>query len=130
MKKYKTIETKLAPNAIGPYSQGIITGDLLFVSGQIGLNPETGELISNRFEEQARQSIENLKNIILEGGVDLSHVVSVDVFLTDLKNFKLFNQIYQNFFTENKPARAVVEVSALPKNALIEIKCIACLKSS
>jgi len=128
VKKLKTIETNLAPTAIGPYSQGIIAGRLIFVSGQLGINPETGELISNEFEAQARQSLENLKNVVLEGGADLSQVASVDVFLTDLKYFQTLNKIYQTYFAEYQPARAVVEVSALPKCALIEIKCIACME--
>lgn len=125
MNQLKTIETDLAPAAIGPYSQGIIAGHLIFVSGQLGINPETGELISSEFKSQARQSLENLKHIILESGGQLSHIVSVDVFLTDLKYFQIFNDIYRTYFAEHLPARAVVEVSALPKGALIEIKCIA-----
>jgi 2-iminobutanoate/2-iminopropanoate deaminase len=128
VKKLKTIETNLAPAAIGPYSQGILAANFIFVSGQLGMHPETGELVSNEFEAQARQSLENLKNVILESGTDLSNVASVDVFLTDLKYFQTFNKIYQSYFANHKPARAVVEVSALPKGALIEIKCIACLE--
>ncbi len=128
VKKLKTIETDLAPDAIGPYSQGIIAGRLIFVSGQLGIHSETGELVSNEFEAQARQSLENLKNVVLEGGADLSQIASVDVFLTDLKYFQVLNGIYQEYFAEYQPARAVVEVSALPKDALIEIKCIACLE--
>ena len=128
MKKLKIIETNLAPDAIGPYSQGIIAERLIFVSGQLGIHPETGELVSSEFEAQARQSLENLKNVVLEGGADLSQIASVDVFLTNLKYFQVLNEIYQEYFAEHQPARAVVEVSALPKDALIEIKCIACLE--
>ena len=127
MKKFKSIETTLAPAAIGPYSQGIIAGHLIFVSGQLGIHPETGELISSEFEAQARQSLENIKHIVFEGGADLAHVASIDVFLTDIKYFQVFNEIYREYFTDQQPARAVVEVSALPKGALIEIKCIACV---
>ena len=93
------------------------------------MSPETGELVSSEFEAQASQSIENLKNIVQESGADLTQVVSVDVFLTDLKCFSTFNEIYQKYFENHRPARAVVEVNGLPKGALIEIKCVAvCLK--
>jgi len=125
MKKFKTIKTHLAPAAIGPYSQGVISEGFIFVSGQLGLHPQTGELVGDDFEAQARRSLENLKLIVQEAGSDLHRVVSVDVFLTDLKNFQVFNEIYQSYFTEHLPARAVIEISALPKGALIEIKCIA-----
>ena len=127
MKKFKAIETRLAPAAMGPYSQGMIAGHLIFVSGQIGIDPETGELISSEFEAQARQALENLKHIVLAGGADLSHVASVDVFITNIDYFQIFNGIYQQVFSAHQPARAVVEVSALPKGALVEIKCVACL---
>jgi len=125
MKTLRSIKTNLAPAAIGPYSQGIITRDFIFVSGQLGIHPETGELISDAFEAQAHQSLENLKHIVREGGSGLHRVVSVDVFLTDMNYFQAFNEIYRTYFTKHQPARAVIEVSALPKGALIEIKCIA-----
>jgi len=121
----KTIQTHLAPAAIGPYSQGIASGDWLFVSGQLGMDPESGELISPDLSAQARQALENLRQIVLAGGGDLKKVVAVDVFLTDIRNFAEFNEIYQEYFSEHRPARAVVAVSALPKGACIEIKCIA-----
>jgi 2-iminobutanoate/2-iminopropanoate deaminase len=124
----KIVKTDRAPAAIGPYSQGISTGPWLFVSGQLGIQPETGELVDYGFSAQARQALENLKQIILAGGSDLKNVVAVDVFLTDMGYFEEFNGIYTEFFSEHRPARAVVEVSALPRNASVEIKCIARLE--
>ena len=121
----KVIQTDQAPAAIGPYSQGIAVAPWLFVSGQLGIKPETGELVSSDFAPQARQSLENLRQIVLAAGCDLSNVTAVDVFITDMGNFAEFNQIYTEYFSEHRPARAVVEVCALPKGASIEIKCIA-----
>ena len=122
----KSIQTDKAPAAIGPYSQAIDTGSLLFVSGQLGMNPQSGELVSSEFVPQANQALENLKQIVLAGGSDLTRVVAVDVFVTDMAKFAEFNEIYQNFFSDHRPARAVIEVSALPKGALVEIKCVVC----
>ncbi len=119
------VQTDKAPAAIGPYSQGIAVTPWLFVSGQIGINPETGELVSSEFAAQARQAMENLRQIVMAGGGDFNSVVSADVFVTDMGKFAEFNEIYQEYFSEHRPARAVVEVSALPKGALVEIKCIA-----
>ena len=121
----KVIQTDRAPAAIGPYSQGIAVAPLLFVSGQLGILPETGELVSSDFASQARQALENLLQIVLAAGYNLNQVVAVDVFVTDLNNFTAFNAIYAEYFSEHRPARAVVEVSRLPKDACIEIKCIA-----
>jgi len=122
----KVIQTDRAPAAIGPYSQGIAVAPWLFVSGQLGIQPETGELIGPDFVPQARQALENLRQVVLAAGCDLDHVVAVDVFVIDLNNFADFNEIYTEYFSEHRPARAVVEVRALPKGACIEIKCIAC----
>ena len=125
-----TIQTDKAPAAIGPYSQGIITGQFLFVSGQIGMKPETGELAGPDFAAQANRALINLSQIVTAAGSDLSRVVSVDVFLTSMGNFSKLNEIYREFFKGCKPARAVIEVSGLPKGACIEIKCIAILCNS
>lgn len=122
----QAIKTDNAPAAIGPYSQGISAGKWLFVSGQLGINPETGELVSDTLDAQARQALKNLQQIVEAGGYKLNQVVAVDVFLTDMAQFSIFNGIYQEFFSEHKPARAVVEVSALPKNGAVEVKCIVC----
>ena len=121
----KVIQTDRAPAAIGPYSQGITVAPLLFVSGQLGIQPETGELVSSDFKLQTRQALENLLQIVLAAGYNLNHVVAVDVFVTDMSNFIAFNAIYAEYFSEHRPARAVVEVSRLPKDACVEIKCIA-----
>jgi len=122
----KVIQTDRAPAAIGPYSQGIAVVPWLFVSGQLGMEPETGELIGPDFVPQVRQALENLRQVVLAAGYDLNHVVAVDVFVIDLNNFADFNEIYTEYFSAHRPARAVVEVSGLPKGASIEIKCIAC----
>ena len=119
------IQTQDAPAAIGPYSQGIATGDFVFVSGQIGLDPWTGELASPDLADQARQALANLKAVLAAGKCELGHVVSVDAFLLDMNDFAAFNAIYEEFFGDHKPARAVVAVRSLPKNAKVEIKCMA-----
>lgn len=121
----KVIQTDRAPAAIGPYSQGITAAPFLFVSGQLGIQPETGELVSSDFKVQAKQALENLLQIVLAARYNLNQIVAVDVFVTDLTNFAIFNDIYAEYFSEHRPARAVVEVSRLPKDACIEIKCIA-----
>ncbi|NLI83299.1 MAG: RidA family protein [Deltaproteobacteria bacterium] len=120
------IKTDKAPAAIGPYSQAILSGPWLFVSGQIPLAPGETQLVDVDFSAQARQALKNLKEIVEAAGYDLGDVVSVDVFLTDMTRFSLFNEIYGQFFGDHKPARAVVEVKALPREAQVEVKCIAC----
>ena len=121
----KVVQTDLAPAAIGPYSQAIAAGPWLFVSGQLGIQPQTGELSAFGFESQVRQALDNLKQIVLTGGCELKDVTAVDVFLTDMGNFAAFNEIYAEYFSDHRPARAVVAVQALPKGAQVEIKCIA-----
>jgi 2-iminobutanoate/2-iminopropanoate deaminase len=121
---HKVIQTDKAPAAIGPYSQGIAAGPWFFVSGQLGMDPDSGELVGSDIAAQSRQALENLQQIVMAGGGDLTDVVAVDVFLTDMGSFAEFNEIYQEFFSEHRPARAVVEVSALPREACVEIKCI------
>jgi len=119
------VRTDKAPAAIGPYSQAVQAGPWVYVSGQIPLVPETGEMAGADFETQARQVLANVQAVLEAAGCGLSDVVAVDVFLTDLKNFQAFNQLYADFFGDHKPARAVVEVSALPRGALLEMKCTA-----
>jgi 2-iminobutanoate/2-iminopropanoate deaminase len=121
----KTVKTDEAPAAIGPYSQAIIAGPWQFVSGQLGMNPQTGELVANDLASQARQALQNLKQIVAAGGCTLEQVAAVDVYLTDMSKFAEFNQIYEEIFIDHRPARAVVEVSALPKGAVVEVKCVA-----
>jgi 2-iminobutanoate/2-iminopropanoate deaminase len=118
------VHTDRAPAAIGPYSQAVRVAEWLFVSGQIGLVPETGQLVGDGLREQATQALQNLRMILEEVGFGLVNVVSVDVFLVDIAEFATFNGIYEAFFGSHKPARAVVEVRGLPRGALVEIKCV------
>jgi 2-iminobutanoate/2-iminopropanoate deaminase len=127
MSKVTSIQTEKAPAAIGPYSQATIAGGLLFASGQLGLDPGSGDLVGASLDVQARQALANLKAVLTAGGVALTDVAAVDVFLTDMNDFSEFNGIYAEFFGEHKPARAVVAVKALPKGACVEIKCVASL---
>jgi 2-iminobutanoate/2-iminopropanoate deaminase len=120
-----TVRTDKAPSAIGPYSQGIAAGPWLFVSGQLGMNPQTGDLVGDDLAAQARQALENLKAVIEAGGCTLADVTAVEVFLTDIGTFAEFNGIYAEYFDAHKPARAAIGVAALPKGAVVEIKCIA-----
>lgn len=122
----KAIRTEKAPAAIGPYSQAIEAGPWLFVSGQLGMSPQTGNLVGETFSDQARQALDNLSAIVRSAGYQLTDVVSVDVFVTDIAQFASFNAIYEQYFSSHKPARAVVEVKGLPKGAQVEIKCVAC----
>ena len=124
---YTIIKTDKAPAAIGPYSQGILSGNYLFISGQIGLDPVTGKIKTDTFEDEAAQALENMGKILSEAKMDVRHIVSVDAFLTDMDKFNIFNDIYSSFMGDARPARAVVEVSALPKGASVEVKCVACL---
>ena len=119
------VQTSHAPAAIGPYSQAVVSEPFVFVSGQLGLIPATGDLAGPDITAQAAQALENLRQILLAAGSDLNHVVSVDVYLTHMGNFSTFNGIYQQVFSDHRPARAVVEVSALPKGGCVEIKCMA-----
>jgi 2-iminobutanoate/2-iminopropanoate deaminase len=128
--KIKPVQTDQAPAAIGPYSQGISVSPWLFVSGQLGMNPETGELVGPELKDQARQAIQNLEAVIRAAGGSLRDVVAVDVFLTEIRQFMDFNAIYQEYFTDHRPARAVVEVGGLPKGGCVEIKCIAMIRTT
>ncbi len=123
--RMETVETKKAPAAIGPYSQAIRVNGFVFVSGQIPLDPDRGEVVSGGFAEQARQSLENLKQILIASGSGIEKVVAVDVFMTDIAQFAIFNEVYGSYFTHNLPARAVVEVKGLPRGVMVEVKCIA-----
>ena len=120
----KVIATENAPAAIGPYSQGLDLGNLVFVSGQIPLNPATGTM-AETIEEQAAQSLSNLKNILAADGLTMQNVVKTTIFLADLADFAVVNGIYESFFTAPYPARSCVQVAAIPKGAKIEIECIA-----
>ena len=120
----KKLYTKNAPEPIGPYLQGIETGGFIFLSGQIALKPDTGELVEG-LAPQTHQVIRNIKAILDASGCTLANVVKATVYLRRMKDFAEFNQVYAGYFKENPPARTTVEVSALPKDALIEIDIIA-----
>ncbi len=121
----KKISTDKAPAAIGPYSQAVKTDSLIFVSGQIPVDPETGKLVDG-IEAQTKQVFENIKAVLKAAGSDLTNVVKVTVFLSDMDNFQVVNNIYSCYFTGSTlPARCAVEVGALPKGSLVEIECIA-----
>ena len=120
----KQVNTSSAPAAIGPYSQGVIAGNLLFVSGQIPLNPADGSLVGDSLESQANQVFENLRAIIQEAGTSFEHVLKLTIYLTDLENFAAVNKVMENYFNEPYPARATVEVSRLPKDVEVEIDAI------
>ncbi len=118
------IETLDAPQAIGTYSQGIKSGNLVFTSGQIPLNPETGELINGDFKSEISQVLTNLNGVLKSGGSSLKKAITLTVFLTDLSYFPQVNEVFKEFFPENPPARSAVQVSALPMNAKIEIEAV------
>ena len=120
----KAVHTDNAPKAIGPYSQAIVTSDFIFCSGQIGLDPQTQEMAEG-LEAQAHQVMKNLQSVLTEAGSSLSHVVKTTIFVIDIGDFAKVNEIYARYFHDHKPARATVEVSSLPKGALIEIEAIA-----
>ena len=123
----KTVSTSAAPRAIGPYSQAVSAGGLLFLSGQIAMDPATGNLTGSSAEEQTRQVLENLRAILRAAGTDMTAVLKTTVFLKDMHDFDAMNRIYAEYFTEPYPARAAVQVACLPKNALVEIEAVASL---
>jgi 2-iminobutanoate/2-iminopropanoate deaminase len=120
----KVIETTAAPAAIGPYSQGFTTGGLVFTSGQIPLQPGTGEVAGTTIEAQTEQVLKNLAAVLEAGGSSLSRVIKTTCFLTDMDNFGAFNEVYARYFT-GKPARSTVAVRQLPRGVLVEVEAIA-----
>ena len=121
----QVIQTNNAPQAIGPYSQAILAGDTLYVSGQIPVVPATGAIVSDNVEEQARQVMENVKAVVEAAGLTLDHVVKTSVFIKNMDDFAKINAVYSEYFKENCPARACVEVARLPKDVQIEMEAIA-----
>lgn len=121
----QVIHTDKAPAAIGPYSQAIQIGQLLFTSGQIPIDPETGVLVEGGIQEQARQSLNNIKAILNAAGTNMGAVVKTTVFLQDMNDFAAMNEVYAEFFQEPYPARSAVQVGRLPKDALVEIETVA-----
>ena len=118
------VSTPGAPAAIGPYSQGVVAGSLLFVSGQLPLDPNTGDFVAGEIEEKTHQCLKNIAAIAKAAGSDLDRVVKVTVFLTNIENFSRVNQVYCQYFKTLLPARSAVQVAALPKSADIEIEAI------
>lgn len=126
MVEIKKIETNKAPGAVGPYSQGTQTSEFIFVSGQLPVDPKTGQKVEEDIKVQTDRVIENIKAVLKAVGLDLSQVVRCDVFLKDMNDFKDMNEVYASkFVTEPKPARQAVQVGRLPIDALVEISCIA-----
>jgi 2-iminobutanoate/2-iminopropanoate deaminase len=119
------VATSNAPKAVGPYSQGICTGNLLFTAGQIPLDPETGKLVGATIEEQAHQALKNLQAVVEAAGSSLQQVIKVTVFMTDLGQFQAMNAVYAEYFSADPPARSAFQVSALPLGAEIELECVA-----
>lgn len=119
------IHTKAAPAAIGPYSQAIMAGDTLYVSGQIPLDPETGLFVGEDIAAQTRQSLSNIQAILRRANMDMDNIVKTTVLLADMNDFAAMNEVYAAFFTAPYPARAAFQVAALPKGAKIEIECVA-----
>ena len=122
-----TIRTNAAPGAVGPYVQAVRAGSLLFVSGQVALDPATGALVDGGIEDQTRRVMVNLAAILEAGGSGLDRVLKATVYLTDLGSFEAMNRVYASFFPGDKPARVCVEVSRLPRNSLVEIDAIAAI---
>ena len=123
--KKRVIQTERAPKAIGPYSQAIQAGNLLFLSGQIPLDPETGELVKGDIGQQTKQVLENIKGVLESQKLGMENMVKVTIFLKDIENFNRVNEVYATYFSPPAPARSTVEVAKLPRNAEIEIEAIA-----
>jgi 2-iminobutanoate/2-iminopropanoate deaminase len=121
----RIIKTDQAPAAIGPYSQAVRIGNMLYTSGQIALDPRSGEFLSGEIEQETERTLENISAILKADGLSLGNIVKTTVYLTDLSHFARMNQIYDKYFSKNKPARACVQVAALPKGAKVEIEAIA-----
>ncbi len=122
---HNIVNSPKAPAPIGPYSQATMANGVLYVSGQIPLNQETGELVSDSIEEETHMVMRNLQFILAEAGMDFSNVVKCSIFVKDLNNFGKINETYGSYFTSNPPARETVEVARLPKDVNVEISCIA-----
>jgi len=123
----KSVQTDKAPKAIGPYSQAVVAGDLVFCAGQVGLTP-TGEMVAGGVKEQTDQVLKNLAAVLEAAGAGMNSITMVNVYLRSMGDFAAMNEVYGKAFGEHKPARATVAVSELPKNALVEISCVASLK--
>jgi 2-iminobutanoate/2-iminopropanoate deaminase len=121
----KIINSKNAPAPIGPYSQAVLVNGVLYISGQIAIDPKSGELVTSDIVKETHQVMNNLKGVLNEAGMDFKNVVKSTIFVKDLNNFATVNKVYGEYFTSNPPARETVEVSRLPKEVNVEISCIA-----
>ena len=128
--KRQIVQTDNAPGAVGPYSQGTRTDQMVFTAGQIPLDPATGKMVAGDIQDQTRQSLKNLQAVLEAGGAGLDSVMKTTVFLQDMGEFKLMNEIYAEFFPDNPPARSAVEVAALPLGARVEIEAIGLVKNA
>jgi len=124
----KVITSDKAPKAIGPYSVAIRTGDLVFTSGQLGIDPVTGNFVPGGIEAETRQALTNIRNVLADAGSGLEQVVKTIVFLKDMADFTKMNAVYATFFTNNPPARSAIQVAALPKGGTVEIEAVAILQ--
>ena len=124
----KALHSDKAPKALGPYSQAIVAGGFVFASGQVPIDPATGEFAEGGIKEQTKQSLTNVTNVLAEAGIDLTHVVKTTVFLSDMDNFAAMNEVYATFFKEPFPARSAVAVKTLPKALLLRLKFVATLE--
>ncbi len=122
---FETISTDKAPAAIGPYSQAVKAGNTIYTSGTMPINPLTGEVVAGGVVEQAEQALKNLKEVLIGAGASLDNVVKTTVFIKNMGDFAVINEVYKKYFTQNYPARSCVEVARLPKDVLIEIECVA-----
>ena len=125
MSKKQAISTPNAPQAIGPYSQALRVGNMLFASGQLGIDPQSGEFVSGNVREQTQQVFRNIRAILAAAGLGMEHIVKATVFLTDMADFTVVNEVYAQQFSGTFPARSAVQVCSLPKNGLVEIEVIA-----
>jgi 2-iminobutanoate/2-iminopropanoate deaminase len=124
-----SISTQGAPRAIGPYSQGITANGFLFTAGQVGFDPASGELVDGGIAEQTHRVLQNIRAILRAGGTDVDHVVKTTVFLVDMADFALMNEVYAEFFGDHRPARSTVAVASLPRGARVEIEAVAAVTS-
>lgn len=127
--KKEIITSEKAPKAIGPYSVATKSGDLIFTAGQLGIDPQTGDLVSGGIEAETRQALTNVKNVLEAAGSSLDNVLKTTVFLRDINDFARMNAVYAEFFKENCPARSAFQVAALPKGGAVEIETIACVSN-
>ena len=124
----KVIKTHKAPEAIGPYSQAIKSGNFIFASGQIPLDPVSGSMVENNIQAQTERVMENIKGLLESQNLTFANVIKTTCFLSDMANFAAFNEVYAKYFTENPPARSTVAIKALPKDALVEVEIIAVIE--